>query len=365
MALNVNVMSNKLPLTIRMWNGIKNLVGRGPATAQMQISAAYPNMTAPDLLKPLTVPELYKLNQAIAMEKGDGKFFTRDEALIKFNPRKEIVAVGDLHGNIARLDRLVNDLGPRLASGEIVLTFLGDAIHPEKGDDKKLRDMSASIATLNTIINLKKMYPDRVHFLIGNHDVVNPKDQNAMGFTKGGVPQALVFLTDLQKYFRSQGYSGEDTEKMVAGYQNFFDSCAVSATVEGSKYAVLLAHSAVVKGGVKQEQLIKARENPGLLRQLLWNTYRLRSSNMADVVYKAKDVIDTIKLLNFKVPEQNVYLISGHTPDDKGFVHQPFPGMNHFIVHGNVENSFGVLVIKDGLPQGMVIKIDPQIANAA
>jgi len=322
------------------------------------ISQPYPKLELKALTGPFSSTELTQLNNYLDVETGDGRFFTRQGALLSLNAKKKIVVIGDLHGNLNRLDRIVENFGPRLISGEIVLTFLGDAIHPE--ERQNLSDMESSIQTLNAIIRLKQKYPDQVHYLQGN------QDKNAMGLIKSGVLQAFVFLGELIDYYtKCHKYTSDETKQMIAGYQKFFDACPLSAIVEGKKGAAFMAHSAVVKGGgLTRQKLIDARKDPDLVTQLQWNTPKSRGPSMDRFVYSEGDVRATIQGLQLNAAPANTYVISGHTPHNQDCIYRPFPKVNHFIVHGNVSNSFGVIIIDEGMPKGMNIPVDPRIALA-
>lgn len=336
MAVNVSVAAN-LPLGKRVLTGLRRV--------WYTISPTYPKFTVQKFIQPLSVSELYQLNARLANESGVSKFFTREGSLVHINEDRDVVVVGDLHGNINRLDRILNEFGPRLSSGRVVLVFLGDAIHREK---ENLDEMSSSIEVLNAIIRLKWRYPEQIHYLLGNHDVVDTRDDRML-FVKKGVPQALLFLEGLRNYFRSMGRLEEEVKKMTAGYQSFFDGCPLAAIVEGDEGAVYMAHSAVVRGGVTQQQLVEARQNPGLMRQLLWNSHEVRSFSPGDT-YSPADVSAVILKLNLRAAPAKTYILSGHTPGNY-WVYQPFLGFNHYIIHGNVDGPFGLALIRKGEPE--------------
>ncbi|MBN2057874.1 MAG: metallophosphoesterase [Candidatus Saganbacteria bacterium] len=267
------------------------------------------------------------------------------------------MVIGDLHGNTDRLERILQEFGPRLAAGEISLLFLGDIIHPE--GENNLRDMRSSLEALNTIIRLKQLFPDRVNLLLGNHDEIRPNDPNRL-IIKHGVMQTMMFNDHLQQFFEDLGYSPQDISRVRAAYQSFFDGCPLAAIVEGSRGSSFLAHSAVIRGGVTQAELVNARTN-GLMQQLIWNSHvaRIGSSDK----YTEADVIATIARLGLRGGPANTYLLSGHTPNmDAGWLYRPFNGLNHFILHSNVNNSFGVVILQDGVPAGRNVALDQAAA---
>jgi hypothetical protein len=120
----------------------------------------------------------------------------------------------------------------------------------------------------------------------------------------------------------------------------------------------------VIRGGVTEYQLVNARTN-GLISQLLWNSPAGKRMNKRDD-YQVSDVLATISSLNLRGGPARTYLLSGHTPDEtKGWLYAPFPGVNHYIIHGNVPNSLGVVVISQGLLQQSPMVTDQVTALAS
>ncbi len=89
--------------------------------------------------------------------------------LIVNNGSREIYVFGDIHGNLPRLEVILDTVGKLLRSknSNIEVVFLGDIIHREKSD---LTDMESSFKALKTIVMLHRLFPDRVHLVPGNHD---------------------------------------------------------------------------------------------------------------------------------------------------------------------------------------------------
>ncbi|MBU0672198.1 MAG: metallophosphoesterase [Candidatus Margulisbacteria bacterium] len=366
---NSNVARTNNTLGQRLINWGRNLL---PGTSH-RISRAYPKLTVQNLHRPLQMSELYRLNDGLANESSvSSQFFLREGALLRLSADREIVVVGDLHGNANRLDLILREYGPRLAAGEVTLLFLGDIIHPE--ESANMTEMRSSLETLNTVIRLKNEFPEQVHVLLGNHDVVD-RDNFQMNETKRGVMQSIFFQMHLSEFFGELGYSSEDVQRMVAGYQSFFDGCPLAATVEGRRGAAYLAHAAVVKGGVTQQQLVNARSDEGLMRQLLRNRYgsdkviselRLfgRDSSLRKT-FSAADIDATIRGLGLMASPANTFIICGHTPEkERGWLYQPVPGKNLHILHSNIPNHFGVVVIKDGMPGGVPLQLNEITAAA-
>lgn len=347
---------NPVPVSLasRVWQGLKGLF----RTSSAHIVPLGQRLTVSKLQRPLTMAELYALNSQLSVESQvSSQFFSREGALLRLTSNRDTIVVGDLHGNAPRLELLLKEYGPRLAAGELNLVFLGDIIHPEGAG--RAEEMGSSVAILNSVIRLKQMYPEQIHLLIGNHDEISSLDPNNL-IVKRGVLQTLVFADALGDIYRQIGFTDSEAEKMIAGYQSFFDGCALSAIVEGGSGSVFMAHSAVIQGGTTVTNLINARSN-GLIDQLLWNSHKKRTSGRQ---ITPQDVLAMINGLGLRGGLNNTYLISGHTPDEKqGWIYAPHSGLNHRVIHGNIEGSFGVVLIRNGMPYSQALTLD-QVTTA-
>jgi diadenosine tetraphosphatase ApaH/serine/threonine PP2A family protein phosphatase len=71
-------------------------------------------------------------------------------------PNRDLIVIGDLHGEYTSLDTIMGDY----LGGERHLVFLGD--YADRGPEQ--------VRTINTVIALSLLYPDRVTLLRGNHE---------------------------------------------------------------------------------------------------------------------------------------------------------------------------------------------------
>ncbi|MFA6431161.1 MAG: metallophosphoesterase [Candidatus Margulisiibacteriota bacterium] len=261
----------------------KQLFGARPNLAQQpakvgapRISATYQRLTVDSLSNELLglskerlIARLSSMRTLFSSEKGKAGFFTRDRALLTLDPAKKTIVVGDLHSNIKRLDKLLDEYGPQLASGELQLVFLGDIVHPERKD---LCDLTTFLKTLSAFIVLKSKFPDRVHVIEGNHDIVFKENDYRMAASKINIPQAYLLNVLLEQYMKETlGCSRGETKLIISLFQSFFDQSPRAAIVEGTHGAVYMAHSAVVKGGITREALAASRSDEELSYQLLNN----------------------------------------------------------------------------------------------
>jgi hypothetical protein len=301
------------------------------------------------------------------------------------------LVIGDLHGNEKNLNRILKLYGAQIDRGEIGLLFLGDALHPETGD---VLDMASSLRVLKSIIALKQHYPDRVHYLLGNHDLIYTSEQllaKVMDYTaafplansaalakminsdpqvekneinkpmmilKGeNNYQAFEFIRYLISEMRTQRVVEEQIRETLKLYQAFFDGCPLALAWEGDKGTGLAAHVPVIRDGVTREELVNARANPPLQRQLLWNRYKDDNEHTA---FREKDIKSTAVRVGIMAPNKEVNLVGGHTPDrlkgksiyevgDRGLILPKYPAnVRSLIVHSSMEDPNSLLLEADG-----------------
>ena len=116
-----------------------------------------------------------------------------------------MIAIGDIHGSIAALKKLMRAIKAKYDLKKVRLVFLGDYV--DRGEDNK--------ATLEYLIQLKKKYPHFV-FLMGNHDYMIVKgkpwgldDGTAAQFDYRGqriLKAHMKFLEELEPYFEGRNF---------------------------------------------------------------------------------------------------------------------------------------------------------------
>jgi len=313
-------------------------------------------------------------------------------ALINYHGKKKLILVGDLHGNLPRFDLLVKKYGPALWRGEIELVFLGDLIHPEKPG--ALDEMQDSIKMLNAFIVLKKLFPTRVHLLIGNHDILfserklgmalvehwfeqaqnglgymltkmgemhlNPDLDQVMLVAKRETPQAISMLATLVDELKKQNMSLVEIQAMLWRYQEFLIGCPLSMVIKGSQGATYLSHTIAHKvggeGGVSQTDLVRARHT-GLYLQLTMNRH--------STDFTADDLLANSRAMKLTEDPEQTHFVIGHEKDLSGWHYNPFPERKLHIIHGNVEGAFGVVEVENGVPKLVDIPVLSTPAEAA
>jgi hypothetical protein len=256
--------------------------------------------------------------------------------VVELPPEPTPIIVGDLH---ARLDNLLKILSENafleaLERGEAILIFLGDAVHEEAGD--QLGDMDNSLLMMDLIFKLKISHPNRVVFLIGNHDSFSPD------VMKGGVPQGLLWerrVTEL----RGTEYAME----LALFYQQ-------SPLVILSR-DFIACHAGPTRIKVSKDMLVNVRQFPGLVHELTWT--RLKTPGFP-AGYTRGDVRRFRKSVGV---EKDTPFIVGHYPVSCDRTVWPHVGEvdNHHIVYSAKPDEVGLFTRIDGEMVPLVYPSEP------
>ncbi len=152
-----------------------------------------------------------------------------------------IYAIGDIHGNLDLLERLLDRLQPDLARDQLV--FMGDYI--DRGPQPK--------GVVDYVIRLKALAPpDRVICLKGNHEAM------FLNFLQGQDSDLFLFnggLATLRDYW---GEDWEDREEMVLphDHRHFFEELRLHYETENYLF---------VHGGLKPGVPLSEQEEEDLL----------------------------------------------------------------------------------------------------
>lgn len=172
---------------------------------------------------------------------------------LHFQIPENIVVVGDIHGDYVSLQKILNEIGWKtyLESEENILIFLGDYVDRGK----------YSVEVLLCLCKLKRLYPNNVFLLRGNHEAYHHFPFSSFSFPE-----------DLRVRF---GKKGEQfyLENIMPFFDSMFGFCEIDS------FAML------VHGGLPVVEDLKFFENykfhlsnmtsqKNLLEQILWNDPR-------------------------------------------------------------------------------------------
>ena len=116
--------------------------------------------------------------------------------LIRIAGAERLIVVGDIHGRYSNLENVLRDKEnlKSLKRDNTHILFLGDAIHPgHAGGGDQGQAYADSFRVMFLILSLKAEIPDRVHYLVGNHENAHLGGLGAAkGVRTGGQETAVV-----------------------------------------------------------------------------------------------------------------------------------------------------------------------------
>ncbi len=213
--------------------------------------------------------------------------------LVTLPPKGKVTVVGDLHGDLLSLRRILEICGfLDVGMEDSYLIFLGD--YGDRG--------FYSPEVYSVILELKIMFPDRIILLRGNHE---------------GPDDLLAYPHDLPWHLRRK--FGGDSEMIYEGLRGLFRSMYLAVLVEGR---FVMLHGGVPSMAGSIEDLMYADEKhpaESHLEEILWSdpvedlmgTYP--SPRGAGKLFGEDVTCRFLRLLDVDL------LIRGHEPADSGF----------------------------------------------
>jgi len=221
---------------------------------------------------------------------------SRDGNVIVLGPDEadDVMITADLHGHRRNFNsiRKLADLEKHPRRHLILQEVChGGPAYPENGG-------CMSHAMLEDVARLKVAYPERVHFLMSNHELAELTDYPIV---KSKKMLNLMFRLGLQQTY------GQAAEKVRAAYVAFIRSCPLAVRLPG---AVFVCHSL-------PERADSRSFDRGVLERPLEQTDLLEMGAVFDLVwgrdYRPENARAFARLVGAKV------LIHGHEPCPEGF----------------------------------------------
>lgn len=281
-------------------------------------------------LRMLSAPDARATLRAVNARLENERFRPRDSdgnvgGLLELPEWITPIIVGDLHAQVDNLLRILSE-GAYLESlerGEAALILLGDAVHSQQPG--QWDDMDSSVLMMDLILKLKLRFPDRVFFLLGNHDSFSAE------VTKGGVPQGLLWEKRLGE-LRGEEY----TRALELFYRR-------SPLVVVSRDFVA-CHAGPPRTRISKQTLIDIRRFPKLLRELTWTRVQTTTHPAG---YTRRDVRQLRQALG--LPDTAAVIV-GHFPVSKvGAVWRHVGNIrNHHIVYSANPREIGLFTRVSG-----------------
>jgi hypothetical protein len=138
----------------------------------------------------------------------------------------EVLVLGDLHGNRANFNRTMRFAD--LAAHPRRHLVLQEVVH---GGPTYEGGGCMSHMLLEDVAKLKGQYPERVHFLLSNHEL---SECTQLSLSKGGVSQNQAFAVGLEIAY------GPASERVAELYREFILSCPLGVRL---KTGVFISHT--------------------------------------------------------------------------------------------------------------------------
>ncbi len=228
--------------------------------------------------------------------------------LIELPPKGDVLVSGDLHGNEANYEAIVEraDLDAH-PDRHLIIQEVTHVL--ELGPD-------TSSIVIESIAKLKCNHPDRVHFLLGNHEHAELTGQEVL---KGGLCLNILFRNSLINQY------GDDADNIRESIYAFFRSMPLAIKCPNR---IFLSHSTPANAYLgnyrfdfftqSTEDLWTEPQKP-LLYHLLWSRD-----------YEPATATRFAKLVDADV------LLVGHKPCKKGFL---VPNDTHIIIDSKDKNA--------------------------
>jgi len=243
--------------------------------------------------------------------------------------KKEAIVIGDLHGAIDNLKKIINLNSKKIKSGKSFVIILGDGEHNDQTGH--MREMDTSLEVMEEIFSLILKYRENVIYIRGNHDTFDER------LAKSSIKQGLEFKNYLLEH-RGEQY--------VSAMGNFFE--ALPYFIIGNKWVI--THAGPIRGGATRDELINIYDNEDYRFQLTWNRlHEFRGTpNLKE--YGEYDIRQMLKRL--KLPEDTPFIV-GHNPmwgtGNKTGIWRDIIGIkNHIILYCSIGSPSPYITIYDG-----------------
>jgi hypothetical protein len=234
------------------------------------------------------------------------------QGLVRLKPDLRTLVIPDLHARRDYLVKVLRDRDPKtgkrysslLAAGKLQVVVLGDAMHSEsraagrwrraakRPRGKAMRqEATESLGTMKLIMALKATYPDRFHYLKGNHD-------NILDERRGGNWPVSKYATEstLMRDFVEHRF-GNDFLKRWHTFESMLPLVAV-----GNGFA--LAHAGP-RRVIRRREIERRQHNA--VENFTWTDLTRSSKHQARVAAR--------QLAELGVPEG--FFLAGHRPAER------------------------------------------------
>lgn len=244
----------------------------------------------------VTIDFLHELDDRfLAATKANRKTPGRRGSVVQLGPEEadEVLIVGDLHGNRANFNKTLKFAD--LADHPKRHLVLQEVIH---GGPAYEGGGCMSHMLLEDVAKLKRQFPERVHFLLSNHEL---SECTQVSLNKGGVSQNHAFAVGLDYNY------GPAAQRIASLYKDFILSCPLAIRL---KNGVFISHTLPDKSSAKSF-------DPKVLTRELSNEDILAGGSAYAMVWGREHDNEFVSKFA-KLFKSNV-LVHGHEPTPTGF----------------------------------------------
>jgi hypothetical protein len=258
----------------------------------------------------------------------------RDGGIVTITPEAadEVMVTGDLHGHRRSFNQIrkIADLAARPRRHLI----MQEVVH---GGPKYDNGGCMSHAMLEDVAKLKLEFPDRVHFLLSNHEL---SELTGYPIQKGGALLNLLFRLGVHFMY------GAATDRVLLSYGEFIRSCPLAVRWNG----VFASHSVPENirqnrfdTGIFSRPIVRSDMDPrGPVFELVWGRDYSEENAQAFAAMVGADV-----------------LLHGHEPTDDGYF-APNPTQIIFDCC-HAKPSYAILPTSEPLDQCKIVQLVRQL----
>jgi hypothetical protein len=231
----------------------------------------------------------------------------RQGSLVTLDSAEDVMVVGDLHGNVNAFRQILGEAAlPKNPGRHLVLQELvhGPWMYPDEAGDK-------SHQLVDLVSALKCQYPDRVHLILGNHEL---SELTGRPIGKNGVYLNTLFRQGLETAY------GESAAAIEQAYHVLFAALPLAVRTPNR---VFLCHT--IPDAVDLDRL-----DLELLRTGVWSPESMMRGGTIYALTWGRD-LDADTVDRFATMVDADWFITGHQPCDEGFLQ---PNHRQIIIDG-------------------------------
>lgn len=219
----------------------------------------------------------------------------RHGSVVHLEDAQEVLVVGDLHGRLGTLKQVLEQADlPRHPRRHLILQELvhGPYTYPNDGGDRSHQMLDVTAA-------LKCQFPDRLHLVLGNHEL---SELTGRSIAKNGVPLNALFQQGVETAY------GPAAAEVQAAYREFYSAMPLAIRTPNR---VFICHT--IPDGRDLDQL-----DTEILRTGVWPPESLARGGTVYALTWGRDTAPETADRFAAMVDADLF-ICGHQPCEEGF----------------------------------------------